>query len=176
MRSLSLVLVLAVLTSGCSPVTYFGSPRYGSRPAVGQPWIGSPVGRWDNVVGLRRHSLVAVLTRDGNTNVGRFAGADWDAVFVHAGGSRHRIERGEVLRVDLVEAPRSAIKAAARRAVAGGLYVATLVFVFSLTRSDEHARIPSGAVAKAVAGGAIGGAPTADREQRPRTIYIAPQP
>jgi hypothetical protein len=175
MRTLSLVLVL-VLTSGCSPVTYVGSPRHGSRPAVRQQWIGSPVGRWDSVVGLRRHSLVAVLTRDGNTNVGRFAGADWDALFVHAGGSRHRIERGEVLRIDLVEGPRSAIKAAAKGAVAGGLYVATLVFVFSLMRWDEHAPIPSGTVAKAVAGGAVGGALTADIEPRPRTIYIAPQP
>lgn len=179
MGKLMLISAAAMLTTGCAPgmflapnQPYYPAP-YATRPAV---HADNTVGRWDNVMRLPVGSTIDVLTRDGAPNTGLFAGSDIHTVRLRIQGNEVRLERAEIVRVDLVNPAGSEVRAVARKAAGGAVLGAGVAALFSAVVGDRHLP-PHGQTVRA--GAALAGFSAAQAEMLRRSgglIYLAPEP
>lgn len=180
MRTLSVVLVAGVLTTGCAPYLYPGmyppgrgpyhAPAYHPRQMAPEP---TPIGRWDNVMRLPRLSVIDVLTEDGAATIGQLLASTAQSVTLTSDGVPTEIERRQVVRIDLVQLPGSATGAAIERGLKGAVLGVGAAALFSGIIGGDLWPPPGVALR---AGAALGAAHAIGPElatRRPRIIYLA---
>ena len=179
MKKLLVLATAAMATTACAP-GMFSVPARGypllphhARPATQAEPV--PIGRWDNVMRLPRGSTVDVLTTDGAANVGPTLGSDVSSVRLVVDGVERRIERRDIVRVDMVDLAGSEVRAVARKAARGALLGAGFAALVSGVVGGE-AWPPPGPLLRG--GAAIGGVGAGQAEllrRAGRLIYLAPE-
>ena len=178
MKNALVLLPLALLATGCSPMLY---PGYGrAMPAPYPPAAYAPappplpVGRWDNVMRLPVTSTIDVLTLDGTPNVGAFVSADAQSLVIQTNGTDVRIARADVIRVDMVEAAGSQVRAVARSTAKGALLGAGASALVSAVIGGPAWPPPGVWLRTGAAVGGVAGAQSALVARQPTMVYLAP--
>ena len=176
MKKLLIVLIPALLTSGCASALYtaavlsprmgHASHRYGGHTPVAEP---SPVGRWDNVMMLDIGTPLKVLTMDGTVITGSFIAANNKTLRLDT-PSEGTLAMKDVMRVDRLGAPvGTVVKGGAKGAALGAGVVGVTGLLLGVAPPP-----------RVFAGGAlIGsymGATDAAGAPRRGTIYVALSP
>ncbi len=179
MKKMLLVLTAAMATTACAPGMFSVPARgYPLRPRYARPAAQVepvPIGRWDNVMRVPRGSTVDVLTSDGAANVGPTLGSDVSSVRLVVDGIERRIERRDVVRVDLVNLAGSEVRAVARKAARGALLGAGLAALVSGVVGGEAWPPPGPLLRGGAAIGGVGAGQAEVHRRSGRLIYLAPQ-
>ena len=180
MKRLLLLATAAMATTACAPGMFSIPARgYPLRPHYARPAAQAepvPIGRWDNVMRLPRGSTVDVLTSDGAAHVGPTLASDVSSVRLVVDGSERRIDRRDIVRVDMVDLAGSEVRAVARKAARGALLGAGFAALVSGVVGGE-AWPPPGPLLRG--GAAVGGVAAGQAEvlrRSGRVIYVAPEP
>jgi hypothetical protein len=179
MKKLYALAAAVALTSGCSTLLYPGRHQYPYAARVrprADAIDASPVGRWDSVMRLPRSATIDVLTRDGAAAVGPITGADLRSVRIELGGAELRIDRSEVVRIDLVDVAGSSVGAVAKGVAGGALLGAGAMALFAGVIGGEVWPPPGALLRAGAATGGWSGGQAAVVRRQPRLIYLAPNP
>ena len=163
------ILLLATLSSGCA-LRYGGAwPHHPGTARAHE----DPVGRWLTVMALRDGAPVRVLTFGDGIHTGRLNASADDHLLIDENGAGVRIERVDILQVDLLMDARSRTRSIVAQAAGMALAVAGYeVMLGLLFAGDLH--MPSARTwTVGAAGGAALGAVDA-LMSRSRTIYVSP--
>ena len=164
------ILLLATCSSACA--SHYGGlgPAHPRTPRDRE----DPVGRWLAVMTLRRGAPVRVLTRGEGVHTGRLTASSDDHLVVDQNGAAVRMERGDILRVDLLTDARSRIRGVVGQSAAMALAMAGYeVFLGLLFAGDLHMPPARTWAIGAAAGAGLGVAGAV--LSRSRTIYISPE-
>ena len=109
MKTLLVILVPCLLTTGCAPALYTAAAM-SRRPTARAHVINmapppSPVGRWDNVMMLEAGTPLKVLRMDGTVVTGRFIVASNTTLRLDAKDLEGGIPTADVMRVDRLGTP-----------------------------------------------------------------------
>ena len=179
MKRLSVIVAAALVATGCAPLMYPGAQPgpYGyappSRSRAAYAPEPPPFERWDNVMRLPYGAVIDVLTSDGAAHVGLFAGADIGAVRITTDKQETGIDRGEVVRVDLVSLPGSNVRAVARSAAGGALLGVGAAALFSAVIGGGMWPPPGVLLRGGAAVGGLSAGTAAATNRQPRLIYLA---
>ncbi len=174
MKRFALLAVVLVLSSGCATVVKTTQHPYSqTRRAYAAPYTPYV---WTNVVALQHHSLINVLTKDGQSVTGRFLRANLNGLWLeHPGTPGQHIDRYDVLQIDLVESAGSRMKKIGRGALIGALVGAGFATAaLGAAHEGSDPKNPGQVVAAAAGIGAVAGAQFVTETRMPRTVYIAP--
>lgn len=190
MKKIAVLMILASAAAGCAPMlhgaggTYPGAmypggmyPPFAPRQiptTPDSPWAGI-VGRWDNLLALGPTAVLGIITADGATRIGRYAGAGSQLLRIVEDGQEIELARKDVARVDLLAAPKGIDEGAvALDAVKGALTVGgVMALVPYLATGKLH--LPPGRFW--AFGGVVGGVMSVERQKlqnRARTLYVSP--
>ena len=178
MKRISVIVAVAVLASGCSPLMYPGAQPgpYGyappSRARAAYAPEPPPYERWD-VMRLPHGAVIDVLTRDGAANVGPFVGADIRSVRLLGDKQERELDRAEVVRVDLISLPGSNVRSVARSAMGGALLGAGAAALFSAVIGGEMWPPPGVLLRGGAAVGGLTAGNAAASNRQSRLIYLA---
>lgn len=180
-RVMLLGLVFATGTCGaCAPILgapMMGPARYAPPPkpsAVAAP--APPFGRWDEVMSLRPNWIVEVLDSAGYTHTGRFVRASLQTLKFVTTGGEHEIARGDVIRVDLIQAevtPGTTAKEVGLGAAVGAVGTAAATALLPFLFSGKVMLPPAPYLGLAAVAGGVTAAERGREARRPRTIYLA---
>lgn len=164
------ILLLATCSSSCA--SHYGVPGP-AHPRTARDHD-DPVGRWLAVMTLRCGVPVRVVTRSGGIHTGRVTASSHDYLVVDQNGAAVRMERGDILRVDLPPDARSRIRSIVGQTAAMALALAGYeVFLGLLFAGDLHVPPARTWAIGAAAGAGLGAAGAV--LARSRTIYVSPE-